>query len=108
MKAFKWLLGSVTSLAIDKLRNEWKVINATIANEDIFTPWDYEMLRWYSLPWKRFLLKVAQNGSPIPRSFLHPDGGSIALLLDVPLGRTKLVFEQREHLNTEERPRLDD
>jgi hypothetical protein len=38
MKAFKWLLGSVTSLAIDKLRNEWKVINATIANEDIFTP----------------------------------------------------------------------
>jgi hypothetical protein len=72
MKVFKWLVGSITTFAIDKLRNEWKATDTAIANENTLAPCDCEILHQYSLPCKHFLLKVAQCGSPIPRSLLHP------------------------------------
>lgn len=58
-KVFKWLISSVTSLIIAKLRSEWKIINAAIGNQDTLGPCDYEILHRYSLPYKHFLLKMA-------------------------------------------------
>jgi hypothetical protein len=51
-KVFQWLIGSVTLLAIDKLRSEWKVIDIVIANQDTLRPsdCDCEILHRYSLP----------------------------------------------------------
>ena len=66
------MVDSVTSFAIDKLRSEWKVTDTAIANQDTLEPCDCEILLQYSLPYKHFLLEVAQGGSPIPRSLLHP------------------------------------
>lgn len=139
MKVFKWLIGNITSFAIDKLHNEWKVVDHTvISNEDISPSCDCEILHRYSLPCKHFLLRVAQRGSPIPRSLLHPrwwlNGPVIRrgcwgerswkpeyteemkeqhTLVISPKRKDVYramadVFEQREHLNTEERSRFDD
>jgi len=143
VKVFKSLIGNVTSFAIDKLHNEWKVITDHIAvtNEDTLArspSCDCEILHRYSLPCKHFLLRVAQRGSPIPRSLLHPrwwlNGPVIRrgyegeqswkpqymeeieeeLTLVISPRRKDVyrvmadVFEQRENLNTEERSRFDD
>jgi len=68
------LIGSVSKLALMKVKEEWAKLPAfesEVTNTDIIDC-SCELLLRYGLPCKHHLLQAYRTGQPIPRSLLHP------------------------------------
>jgi len=76
LHAFSWLADTVTFQAIQRLSTEWQTTKSGCqdgslqAMSDICT--SCEILLRFGLPCKHYLRQICLNGSPIPRSLLHP------------------------------------
>ena len=75
-KAFQWLADTVTFTAIAKISVEWEATKTAFQNGLLLpttTPCtDCELLVRFGLPCKHYLIRACVEGSPIPRSLLHP------------------------------------
>ena len=76
LRAFGWLADTVTYQAIDRLASEWEVTKLACQDGSLQTLLEpctsCELVVRFGLPCKHHLRQVCLEGSPIPRSLLHP------------------------------------
>lgn len=76
LQAFQWLADTVTFQAIKWLSSEWQATKLGCQDGSLeaeLTPCNScELLLRFGLPCKHYLRQICLNGSPIPRSLLHP------------------------------------
>jgi hypothetical protein len=127
---WSFLIGSVSKLALAKIKEEWAKLPAfeSEVTDTNLTDCRCELLLRYGLPCKHYLLQAYRTGQPIPRSLLHPrwwlDGpviktgkwtpiyGQERTLVLSPKGNgladaALQLIETRDTLNPEARSRLD-
>ena len=70
---FKYLIGQISLAAIKKIETEWLQMAALLqSGEELGSCDTCDILHRYSLPCRHYLRRAYDEGTPIPRSLIHP------------------------------------